>query len=99
MATANLWEYGSLRCFKSLEGLISMFWTLKLSFCLFFWFGLPFPKFGLIFCQSSGHPACKQYDGTAYFDRAISYVCKMFMKLSTGVSFIKTFFFVTDEVK
>ncbi len=30
-------------------------------------------------------------DGTAYFDRALSYGCKMFMKLTAGFNAIKLF--------
>jgi hypothetical protein len=30
-------------------------------------------------------------DGAAYFARAVSYKCKMFMKLTTGVNAIKLF--------
>ncbi len=31
-------------------------------------------------------------DGTAYSDRALSYACKMFMKLTAGFNAIKLFF-------
>jgi hypothetical protein len=37
-------------------------------------------------------------DGTAYFDRAVSYRCKMFMKLTTGVNAIKLFFPRTNKL-
>jgi hypothetical protein len=36
-------------------------------------------------------------DGAAYFGRAVSYKCKMFMKLTTGVNAIKLFFFVIQN--
>jgi hypothetical protein len=34
--------------------------------------------------------------GATYFVNAVSYACKMFMKLTTGVNDIKPFFFVHD---
>jgi hypothetical protein len=37
-------------------------------------------------------------DGIAYFATAIRYDCKMFMKLTTGVNVIKTFFYITDTL-
>ncbi len=35
--------------------------------------------------------------GLPYFVKAVSYTCKMFMKLTTGVNVIKLFYFVTDK--
>ncbi len=34
--------------------------------------------------------------GATYFVNAVSNMCKMFMKLTTGVNVIKTFFFIND---
>ncbi len=42
------------------------------------------------------HGTMHSTDSQAYFDRAVSYTRKMFMKLTTGVSLIKPFFIVTD---
>ncbi len=36
-------------------------------------------------------------DSAAYQANAVSYTRKMFMKLVTGVNFIKLFFFVNDK--
>ncbi len=36
--------------------------------------------------------------GTAYFARAMSYACKMFMKLTTGANDLKLFFVTEARV-
>jgi hypothetical protein len=35
-------------------------------------------------------------DGVAYFVRAVSYICKKFMKLTTGATVIKNLTIVSD---
>jgi hypothetical protein len=37
------------------------------------------------------------HDSAAYLANAVSYIPKMFMKLVTGVNFIKLFFFANDK--
>jgi hypothetical protein len=47
--------------------------------------------------HGSMHGSMREMDGTAYFDRAVSYRCKMFYEFNHRCQCHKTFFFGTGE--